>query len=545
MRHDGLDTAEGIVHIAAAEAELAWHTGDGDLAAAAVRRGRSAGDAWFGLRLLAERAAMYVLDISYVVRGRVENLYASLVVLLGYTRAFTRINQWQNQAQYEMGEGEICGFRLIEDREGEIELVLYYGEQIPSSGRAKFQELFEQFLHQRDVAVTRFPPVTCPNGHRQKRDAVMEAIREGLLSLFCYKCGQQTDLPNFDQRQTIGIGASPWLQREEATARLRSAYEVHLTKVKGYRRGWATPRCYVSHLPEQAAWAEKLIRDLRDAGVYVVEQAAQVQPEDFVVLLDTLAYQKAFSTPILAADAPLVRARFGKQQLISLALTGKGGTHELKDCLPGSFCDETHYPVSLFDLTLNLYAIPLTHAGFAPLRQALHEQWGQTLAGLASEQKKEQRIMPLKVFISYAHKDEPFKDDLLTVLKPLERRGILEIWHDRKIEEGDEWRRDIETAMNEGDMALLFISKDFLASSFIQDKELPRLLQRRKEEGLRAVPIIIGPCMWQSEPVLSDLQALPKDAKPVGGFAEGHARDQVWVEIAQAIERRAKSKTTL
>jgi small GTP-binding protein len=46
-------------------------------------------------------------DISYVVRGRVENLYASLVVLLGYTPSFTRINQWQNQAQYEMGEREI------------------------------------------------------------------------------------------------------------------------------------------------------------------------------------------------------------------------------------------------------------------------------------------------------------------------------------------------------------------------------------------------------------------------------------------------------
>jgi len=31
-------------------------------------------------------------DTSYVVRGRVENLYASLVVLLGYTPSFTRIN---------------------------------------------------------------------------------------------------------------------------------------------------------------------------------------------------------------------------------------------------------------------------------------------------------------------------------------------------------------------------------------------------------------------------------------------------------------------
>jgi len=53
---------------------------------------------------------------------------------------------------------------------------------------------------------------------------------------------------------------------------------------------------------------------------------------------------------------------------------------------------------------LNLYAIPLTLAGFAPLRQALHEQWEQTLAGLASEQANGRGVIPLKVFISYAHK---------------------------------------------------------------------------------------------------------------------------------------------
>jgi hypothetical protein len=159
-----------------------------------------------------------------------------------------------------MGEGEICGFRLIEDREGEIELVLYYSDQMPASGRAKFQELFEQFLYQRDVEVTPFPPVVCPKGHWLERATVIKRVREGKRFVFCEECGDKTDLPNFDQLQTIGIGASPWLQREEAAARLRSAYEVQLTKVKGYRRGWATPRCYVSHLPEQAAWAEKLER---------------------------------------------------------------------------------------------------------------------------------------------------------------------------------------------------------------------------------------------------------------------------------------------
>jgi len=476
-------------------------------------------------------------DISYVVRGRVENLYASLVVLLGYTPSFTRINQWQNQAQYEMGENEICGFRLIEDREGEIEVVLYYSDRLPQYGRMQFQELFEQFLYQRDVEVTRFPPVNCPNGHRQKREAVMEAVREHLLSLYCYKCGKQAEVPSFDQPETIGIHASPWLQRQEAAARLRSAYEVQLTKVKGYRRGWATPRCYVSHLPEQTMWATELVRDLREAGVYVVEQANKVQADDFVVLLDTPTYQKSFNAPVLAADAPLVHARLNKRRgLISLALTGPTGPHEFVVCNLGNFCDDTHYPVSLFDLVLNLYAIPLTHAGFAPLRQALHSQWEQTLA----RAKTDDDTSPLKIFISYSHKDEKFKNELVTMLAGLQSRGIVDTWQDRRIEPGDEWNRSIQDAMNECDLALLLVSPDYIGSRFIQDEEQPKLLQRRKEMQLRVIPIIVRPCTWQSEPVLKDLQVLPKDGKAVIKFPKGSgARDQVWTDIAAEIEKRA------
>ncbi len=480
-------------------------------------------------------------DISYVVRGRVENLYASLVVLLGYTPSFTRINQWQNQAQYEMREDEICGFRLIEDREGEIEVVLYYGHRLPAHGRTQFQELFEQFLYQRDVEVTRFPPVVCPEGHRQERATIIKRVREGKRFVHCEECGARTDLPSLDQPQTIGIGASSWLQREEASALLRSAYEVQLTKVKGYRREWASPRCYISRLDQQSEWAKELVKDLRDAGVYVVDQGAQVQPEDYVIVLDTPAYQKAFTSAAsaLAADIPLIKARLRKRQLISLALKGQAGPHKFEHCELGSFCDETHYPVSLFDLVLTLYAIPLTHAGFAPLRQTLHTQWEETLA----QKKGEAATSPLKVFISYSHKDEAFKDELVTMLAGLQNRGIVDAWQDRRIEAGDEWNKSIHDAMDECDLALLLVSADYIASRFIQNEEQPKLLQRRREMQLRVIPIIVRPCTWQSEPVLKDLQALPKDGKPVITFSKDTGdRDQVWTEIANVIEKRARNR---
>lgn len=481
-------------------------------------------------------------DISYVVRGRVENLYASLVVLLGYTPSFTRINQWQNQAQYEMSSGEICGFRLIEDREGEIELVLYYGDSMPAVGRAKFQELFEQFLYQREVEVTHFPPVACRKGHRLERATVIKRVRDSKTFAFCDECGEKVGLPDFEKPQIIGIGPSPWLQLEEAAARLRSTYEVQLTRVKSYRRGWSTPRCYISHMPEQADWAEKLAHDVRDAGIYVLEQATHVRPEDFVILLDTSAYQESFESPVLAASRPLVRARLGKRQLLSLRLEGHGIMHEYNDCTPGDFCDDTHYVVSLFGLILNLYAIPLTHASFEPARQTLHKQWQQRLAGFLEARK----TMAPKIFISYSHRDERYKDELVKMLAGLQRRGVIETWQDRRIDPGAEWFNAIKQAITDCQMAVLLVSADFIASPFINSEELPDLLRRREKEGMIIIPIVVRDCLWQSEPVLNALQALPKDGKPVNKFPRATgARDQVWTEIGQTIEKCVREKTIL
>ncbi len=482
-------------------------------------------------------------DISYVVRGRVENLYPSLVVLLGYTPSFTRINQWQNQAQYEMEPGQVCGFRSIEEREGEIELVLYYSKKIPKKGREQFQELFEQFLDQREVDVTRFPPVICTNGHQQKRATIVARSRDGKKFVFCDECGDKVNLPDFEKPQMIGLGASVWLQREEAVARLRSTYEKHLTNIKSYRRGFTTPRCYISSVPEQAKWAERFVHDLQDAGVFVIEKAEQVQPEDFIVLLDTSAYRKAYQTalPALVRDLPLIQKRMkdGNKKLLALACEGNIYAHTFEECKAGEFCNETHYTVSLFDLILNLYAIPLNHAGFAPLRQSIHEQWELTLA--RKEIVAEPQSNALKIFISYSHKDEVFKDELVTMLAGLQRRGIVDTWHDRRIEAGDEWHKSIQNAMDNCDLALLLVSPDYLASRFIQEEEQPKLLQRRKEMETHVIPIIIRPCKWQSEEAISTLQVVPQDGKAVIKFTkENGDRDQVWADIATEIEKRVK-----
>jgi small GTP-binding protein len=479
-------------------------------------------------------------DISYVVRGRVENIYATLVVLLGYTPSFDRINQWQNQAQYETKDGNICGFRLVEDREGEIELILYYGNAMPQESRDDFQALFEQFLYQRDVEVISFPPVICPNGHRQERATVVKRSQEGKKSIFCDECGAKTTLPGAREAPIIGTSASPWLQVEESIARLRSTYETHLVRVKGYRRGWEMPRCYISRVPEQEEFAQKISQDLTDAGIYVASEPSKAVPNDVVIVLDSSAYQKAWQkrAVTLQEDLKLIQSRLTGKKLISIAVEAKTtDPHDLRGCQLGNFSDITHYSVGLFDLVLNLFAIPLNHAGFAPLRKSLHEQWERDLAG----KKGKDMATALKVFISYSHKDEEFKDELVTMLAGLQRRGVIDAWQDRRIEAGDEWYQEIQDAMNDCDLAILLVSANFIASSFIQDEELTRLLQRRMEEGLRVVPIVVKPCMWQSEPIIKDIQVLPRDGEPVITFSKDTgARDQVWTDIAREIEKRAK-----
>ncbi|MDJ0702624.1 MAG: GTP-binding protein [Leptolyngbyaceae cyanobacterium MO_188.B28] len=326
-------------------------------------------------------------DVAYVVRGRVENLYAMLVVLLGYSPSFIRINHWQKQAQYELNPGEICGFRLIEDREGEIELVLCYSNQMPTHGREKFQELFEQFLYQREVQVNRFPPVRCEKNHQLERSAVMNLLSESQTFAFCSKCGSKVDLSDLDQSRN-GIEVPLWLQKEAAKTRLRSTYEQHLAQIKGYRRGWEAPRCYLTFAPSQKHYANKLKKDLREAGVFIIESADQVQRNHFVVMLNAPTYQRAWNnpTPEFTSDIELVRTRLAHDQskFFTINLEGNEGSsplHDVDNCDANDFRDISHYPVSLFNLLLKLYAIPPTLAKFASLRASLHQQWEQIPVG--------------------------------------------------------------------------------------------------------------------------------------------------------------------
>jgi hypothetical protein len=151
-----------------------------------------------------------------------------------------------------------------------------------------------------------------------------------------------------------------------------------------------------------------------------------------------------------------------------------------------------------------------------------------------------------KIFISYSHKDEAWKDRLVTHLKVLERQDLLEVWDDRKIGAGDRWFREIERALQEATIAILLISADFLSSGFILREEVPRLLERREKEGVRVIPFIIRPCAWEEVKWLNPIQARPLDGRALSGGNE-HQIDTdlaaLMKEITKLISADTRSKT--
>ena len=88
------------------------------------------------------------------------------------------------------------------------------------------------------------------------------------------------------------------------------------------------------------------------------------------------------------------------------------------------------------------------------------------------------------VFFSYSHKDQDWLHEFHTMLKPVVQTNQLAAWADTMIAPGTQWKPQIQMALEAAKVAVLLVSKDFLASDFIQTKELPVLLDAAQKAGI-------------------------------------------------------------
>ena len=146
-------------------------------------------------------------------------------------------------------------------------------------------------------------------------------------------------------------------------------------------------------------------------------------------------------------------------------------------------------------------------------------------------QSQESKAGEAKVFISYAHRDARYRQQLETHLSALRRQGAIAEWHDQKIMPGAQWRDAIDQNLDSADCVLLLVTPDFIASDYCYSIEMQRALEKHREGRALVIPVIVRPADWQHTP-LRDLEALPEGAKPVIEWAR---RDRAWLSVAEGV----------
>ncbi len=342
--------------------------------------------------------------VAYTVSGPTENVFASLVVLLGYTHTFTRTAQWHDNARYEVGDGLVCGFQQEAERDGELDFVLLFGPSVGPPVRTLFQGLFESFLARRNLTVLRLKPVRCTNaacGHLLDRTVVRKRMKDGLAFAFCNDCGERLALPKMAEPIQLTREVQTEVDSQRRAAEQRTRFEQAVYRVRAYvaEQKIKPPECFISYawgVAEHERWVEKrLAADLQKAGIEVVLDrwhnaqigasvarfVERIEKSHRIVMVGTPLYREKYENKgektgyVVAAEVDLIHNRLlgteiQKESVLPVLLAGEK-TASLPPLLHGrvyaDFRDESAYFTRAFELILSLYQIPPNHPAVTDL----------------------------------------------------------------------------------------------------------------------------------------------------------------------------------
>ncbi|HWZ23613.1 MAG TPA: COR domain-containing protein [Cytophagaceae bacterium] len=143
-----------------------------------------------------------------------------------------------------------------------------------------------------------------------------------------------------------------------------------------------------------------------------------------------------------------------------------------------------------------------------------------------------------RLFVSYSHRNEKFKNEFRAMIRPMEKEGHWKVWDDRWLLPSDEWNQEIIRHLNDANVIVLLITKEFFDSNFIYDIEFARAIKRHETGDALVIGILISECLWEETP-LSRIQILPKDAKPLD---QQKNRNAVWKTVAVKIKETIQVK---
>lgn len=123
------------------------------------------------------------------------------------------------------------------------------------------------------------------------------------------------------------------------------------------------------------------------------------------------------------------------------------------------------------------------------------------------------------VFVSYSHGDRASLEGVLKMMSPAIRNNRIDIWHDKKMKPGSDWRNEIARALKSARIGLLLVTENFLDSDFINDEELPYLMEEAAKGGVEIFWISVRHCMHEQTD-LDRIQCINDPAKPLKNIAK-------------------------
>jgi TIR domain len=130
------------------------------------------------------------------------------------------------------------------------------------------------------------------------------------------------------------------------------------------------------------------------------------------------------------------------------------------------------------------------------------------------------------VFVSYSHKDSNWLEKFQVALKPLVRKGAIDLWDDTRLRPGSNWKDSIDIAMQQANVALLLASQNFLNSDFVVQHELKTLLAAARTKGTKILWVAIDHALYE-ETELNDIQAANSPRKPLVDLSGAQQKKEI------------------
>ena len=122
-----------------------------------------------------------------------------------------------------------------------------------------------------------------------------------------------------------------------------------------------------------------------------------------------------------------------------------------------------------------------------------------------------------RIFVSYSHRNKDWLERLQTMMSPYLRSGELELWADTRLKPGEKWLNEIREELASCRVAVLLVSKEFLASDFIYKEELPVILSAAERGAITLLWVHLAAALYEATPI-AKYQAAYDPSRPLAAL---------------------------